>query len=170
MKRATYDDNRHGAGGSRTTTTPQNSLNSNSGNGYDGYHQVTGSSPNWLEDGSPHRLRMELIRPLILAADGDIDAFYDYQVKIWIDCATCSAAELAQFKDVRADFSASLPQIEKTINRGNSLKIDPADHLDLIRVLFGFTQGTGGATQNITLRNLELYFLKEYPVSYPAAW
>ena len=117
-----------------------------------------------------HRFRMELIRPLILAADGDIDPFYDYQVKIWIDCATCSAAELAQLEDVKADFSASLPQIEKTINRGNSLKIDPTDHFALLRVLLGFTQGTGMATQNITLRNLELYFIKEYPASYPAGW
>lgn len=167
---ASYDDNRHGTGGSTTTTTPRNSLNSNTGNGFDGYHQVTGSSPNWLEDGSMHRFRMELIRPLILAADGDIDPFYDYQVKIWIDCATCSAAELAQLEDVTADFSASLPQIEKTINRGNSLKIDPTDHFALLRILLGFTQGTGMATQNITLRNLELYFIKEYPASYPAGW
>ncbi len=82
-----------------------------------GITRSPGSSPNWLEDGSLHRLRMELIRPLILADDGKPDTVYDYQVKIWIDCATCSPAELAQFKDVRADFSASLPQIEKTINR-----------------------------------------------------
>ncbi len=168
---ASYDDNRHGAGSTGTPPlTPQNSLNSNSGNGYDGYHQVTGSSPNWLEDGSLHRFRMELIRPLVEADDGIPDGLYDYQVKIWIDCATCSAAELAQFEDVKADFSASLPTIEKTINRGNSLKIDPADHMDLLRVLFGFTQGTSSATQNITLRDLELYFLKEYPASYPAGW
>ena len=165
---ASYDDNRHGAGNTGTTT-PQNSLNSNDANGYDGYHQVIGSSPNWLEDGSLHSLRMELIRPLVLADDGKPDTVYDYQVKIWIDCATCSAAELAQFKDVRADFSASLPQIEKTINEGSSLEIDPADHVDLIRVLFGFTQGTAGATQNITLRNLELYFLQQYPADL-ATW
>ena len=167
---ASYDDNRHGAGSTGTPSTPQNALNSNSGNGYDGYHQVTGSNPNWLENGAMHRFRMELIRPLVLAADGDPDTFYDYQVKIWIDCPTCSAAELAQFEDVRADFSASLPTIEKTINRGNALKLGLADHLDLLRVLFGFTQGTGSATQNITLRDLELYFLKEYPASYPAGW
>ncbi|MFC1877052.1 LamG-like jellyroll fold domain-containing protein, partial [Thermodesulfobacteriota bacterium] len=165
---ASYDDNRHGSGNTGTTT-PQNSLNSNAGNGYDGYHQVTGFNPNWLEDGALHRLRMELIRPLILADDGKVDMVYDYQVKIWIDCATCSEAELAQFKDVRADFSGSLPQIEKTINRGSSLEIDPADHDDLKRVLFGFTQGTGGATQNITLRNFELYFLREFTVD-PATW
>ena len=113
---------------------------------------------------------MELIRPLVLADDGILDAFYDYQVKVWIDCATCSAAELAQFEDVRTDFSGSLPDIEKTINEGSSLKIDPADHVDLIRVLFGFTQGTGGATQNITLSNLQLYFLQQYPVSDLATW
>jgi len=169
---ATYDDNRHGAGDTGTTT-PQNSLNSNPGDGLDGYHQVTKAlplDPNWLEDGAPHKLRMELIRPLLLAEDGKPDAVYDYQVKIWIDCATCSAAELAQFEEVTTDFSGSLPQIEKTIKKGSSLEIDPADHVDLIRVLFGFTQGTGGVTQNITLQNFELYFLKEYPATYPAGW
>jgi hypothetical protein len=168
---ASYDDNRHGAGNTGTTT-PQNSLNSNPGNGFDGYHQVTKVpiDPNWLENGALHRLRMELIRPLVLAEDGKVDTVYDYQVKVWIDCATCSAAELAQFEDVRAAFSGSLPDIEKTVNEGSSLEIDPADHDDLIRVLFGFTQGTSSVTQNITLRNLELYFLREYPVSDLATW
>ena len=79
----TYDDNRHGTGG---ITTPMNSLNSDNTNGNDGYHQVTGSSPNWLEDGLPHLFRIELIRPLLPSIDGVFGGTnYEYQMKIWVD-------------------------------------------------------------------------------------
>jgi hypothetical protein len=168
---ASYDDNRHGAGAG-TTNTPRNSLNSDPGSGNDGYHQVTKAliNPNWLEDGALHRLRMELIRPLTLAEDGQVDTDYDYQIKIWIDCDGCTASEQAQFQDVRATFTAFSPQIELTVQNGNPLELSQAVHDNLTRVLFGFTQGTGGATQNITLRNLELFFLQQYPVFDLATW
>jgi hypothetical protein len=168
---ASYDDNRHGAGAG-TTNIPRNSLNNDPGSGDDGYHQVTKVpfNPNWLEDGALHRLRMELIRPLILAEDGQIDTDYDYQIKIWIDCDGCTASEQAQFQDVEATFTAFSPQIELTLQNGNPLELSQAVHDNLNRVLFGFTQGTGGATQNITLRNLEVYFLQQYPVSDLATW
>lgn len=155
---ATYDDNRHGSGG---TTTPLNSLNTNSGNGDDGYHQVTGSSPNWLEDGSPHLFRIELIRPL--EDDPLGSGNYKYQMKIWIDCDPCSGDDIDNFKNVRWDFSATAPLITKTILNSNPLVLNTTDHEELKRILFGFTEGTGGATQNITLRDFELYFLKNHP-------
>ena len=166
---AAYDDNRHGAG---TAPFPQNSLNTSAIDGLDGYHQVTKVplDPNWLEDGLAHQLRFELIRPLALAQDGKVDGVYDYQIKVWIDCAGCSAGEEAQFKEVRSTFTVLAPQIELTVQNGNSLELEQAIHDNLERVLFGFTQGTSGATQNITLRNFELYFLKRYPVSDLATW
>ena len=164
---ASYDDNRHGAGG---TTTPRNSLNSNAANGYDGYHQVTGSSPNWLEDGLAHLFRIEMLRPLLDDPVGS--GIYKYQIKVWIQKPSdLTPAELVQFREVRADFSAWSPMIQKTIkNTNNPLLLNSTDHEDLNRILFGFTQGTGGATQNIILRNLELYFLRQYPVSDLATW
>jgi len=165
---ATYDDNRHGSGG---TDTPLNSLNTNSGNGNDGYHQVTKAplDPNWLEDGLLHQLRFELVRPLALAEDGKVDTVYDYQIKVWIDCVGCTAGELAGIENVRSTFSRS-PQIELTVQNGNSLELEQAVHDNLKRILFGFTQGTGSMTQNITLSNFELYFLRRYPVSNLATW
>ena len=48
--------------------------------------------------------------------------------------------------------------------------MEQAIHDNLKRILFGFTQGTSGATQNITLRDFELYFLRRYPVSDLATW
>jgi type II secretory pathway pseudopilin PulG len=166
---AAYDDNRHGAG---TVPLPQNSLNTSAIDGLDGYHQVTKVplDPNWLEDGLAHQLRFELVRPLALAEDGKIDTVYDYQIKVWIDCDGCSAGEDAQFQEVRSTFTALAPQIELTVQNGSSLELEQAIHDNLKRILFGFTQGTSGATQNITLRNFELYFLRRYPVSDLATW
>jgi len=166
---ASYDANRNGYGG---RTTPQNSLNSNPGNGNDGYHQMTrvAPDPNWLEDSAWHSLRMELIRPLALAEDGKVDTVFDYQIKVWIDCDGCSAAEEAQFQDVRAPFTAFLPHIEMTVQNNNSLELPQIVHDNLMRFRFGFTQGTGSVSQDITLQNLDLFFLREYPVSNLAIW
>jgi len=160
------DDNRHGAG---TRTAIQNAINSNAGNGNDGYHQVSTFNPSWLEDGASHQLRFELIRPLNEADDGDPDGVYDYQMKIWIDCDPCTAQELLDIENVRSTFSRT-PQIELTVQNGNALKLEQAIHDNLKRILFGFTQGTGSVAQNITLRNFELYFLRRYPVSDLATW
>lgn len=169
---ASYDDNRHGAGPAGTTLPPQNSLNSNPGNGNDGYHQVTKVllDPNWLEDGSSHSLRMEVLRPLDLAEDGKVDTVYDYQIKVWIDCDGCSAAEEAQFEEVRAPFTAFSPEIEMTVQNSNSLELSQVIHDNLIRFRFGFTEGTGTATQDITLRDFEVFFLQEYPLSDLSLW
>jgi type II secretory pathway pseudopilin PulG len=164
---ASYDDNRHGAGG---TVTPMNSLNIPLEGGNDGYFTKVPVDPTWLEDGALHRLRMELIRPLALAEDGKVDTVYDYQIKVWIDCDGCTAGEEAQFQEVRNTFTALAPQIELTVQGSNSLELEQAVHDNLKRILFGFTQGTGGSTQNITLRNFELYFLRRYPVSDLATW
>ncbi len=165
---ATCDDNRHGAG---TAPLPQNSLNTSAIDGLDGYHQVTkvALDPNWLEDGLSHQLRFEIIRPLSPTEDGKDDTLYDYQLKIWIDCEGCTAGELDAIENVRATFSRSA-QIELTVQNSNSLELEQAIHDNLKRILFGFTQGTGGAIQNITLRNFELYFLRHYPVSDLATW
>jgi hypothetical protein len=158
---ATYDDNRHGSGG---ITTPLNSLNSDAVSGYDGYHQVTKvvGDPNWLEDGLPHLFRMELIRPLIDDPVGS--GVYKYQFKVWVlESDDLTPSELNHFKDIRTDFSDWSPLIIKTTFNGNPLLLDATAHDELEKILFGFTEGTGGATQNVTLRNFELYFLKQYP-------
>jgi len=161
---ASYDDNRHGAGGA---VSPMNSLNIPLSGGDDGYFTKASLDPTWLEDGNLHRLRMELIRPVLSPADdGDDDAFYDYQVKIWIDCngVGCTTdEEKNQFRDVRRTYSVHDAQIEMTVDNTNSLKLDQAIHDEAKRILFGFTQGTGSNTQNITLSDFELYFLKRYP-------
>lgn len=166
---STYDDNRHGSGGS---TTPINSLNIYDSSGDDGYFQVTKGSDthNWLEDGQPHQVRMELIRPLQPSVDGVVGGTnYEYQIKIWVDCPDCSEEELTRFQNVNASFTDWAPLIQKTIANGNQLVLDSTTQDQFKKTLFGFTQGTGEAMQNITLRDFELYFLKRYPADL-ASW
>ena len=57
-----------------------------------------------------------------------------------------------------------------TVQNDNSLELSQTMHDDLKRILFGFTQGTGDASQNITLSDFQLYFLRRYPVSDLAIW
>jgi hypothetical protein len=88
-----------------------------------------------------------------------------------------SAAKMDVFRDVRRNIyddplgDSSLhigsPNMAKTNNLSNSLRLDPVYHADLDRILFGFTQGTGGSTQHITVKNFELFFLRRYPSHFP---
>ncbi|RLD67134.1 MAG: hypothetical protein DRI98_12875, partial [Bacteroidetes bacterium] len=161
---ATRDDNRHGAGGG--TTQPMNSLNTDRFSlnaGDDGYYQVAKvGTYNWMEDGNCYGVRLEVIRPLIASGDGN----YDYQIKAWVESVDADCTGLnANYKDVRATYTGTDPQIELTIKNGNiPLELDPTVHADLKNILFGFTQATGGATQDITLKNLDMRFIKTYPV------
>ena len=161
----TYDDNRHGSGGD--TLHPLNSQNGYPTVDTDGYYpnpKVSGEA-NWLEDGETHSFRMELIRPLLDDPIGS--GIYKYQFKIWIDCgedcALLTEQEQSEFKNVRHTFTVWEPQIEKTVANGNPLLLEQSVHDDLKNILFGFTEGTGGAVQNIILQNFELFFLKTYP-------
>jgi hypothetical protein len=165
LARATYDDNRHGAGGG--TTQPINSLNTDPGEGDDGYYQVAKTGAyNWMEDGQCYGVRLELVRPKL--PDGGV---YKYQIKTWVNSvdANCSGLS-ANYKDVRATYTATDPQIELTIDNGNPLELAESVHLDLKDILFGFTQATGGATQDITLKALDMRFIKTYPPGFPNSW
>jgi len=173
-----------------TTTTlapigpPVNSENTDTASGNDGYYQVNynwdGRGYNWLEDGQVYHFRIEYLRPEIPNAGNK----YEYQVKVWIftggETSSWSAAKLAAFKDVRktiyddplgdSTLHIGNPRIVKTIKAGNSLQLDPGYHVDLERILFGFTQGTGGRTQYITVKDFELFFLKRYPAHFPGEY
>ena len=165
-----------------------NSDNTDTTSGNDGYYQVNynwnGQGFNWLEDGQLYHFRIEYLRPEIPNAGNE----YEYQIKVWIysesETSSWSAAKMDFFKDVQgtvyddpvgdATLHVGSPKIVKTIKAANSLKLDPGDHGDLERILFGFTQGTGGKTQHITVKDFNLFFLKRYPDhfvnEYPDNW
>lgn len=143
--KGSYDDNRHGAGGSGND--PVNSLVGGAGY-YQGAKSTCHSSANtcnWMEDGKLHRFRMEIVRPLTPNA---ITSKYDYNIKAWIDCT--GSCNLANFKNVVDAYTNTAPQINRTVS------FSAADHDNLGKMYWGFTQATGGATQQVTLSGLDL--------------
>ena len=126
---ASYDDNVHGVGANPTA-------------GSTGYvaKSKAASGPNWLEDGEPHALRLELHR----AGEGTSNG--TYRVKVWAD------PKAAGRDNVTADYVVESPLIDHTttlLGRYNT-------GLDVIR--FGWTEGTGGAVQTVAVYDFSLDF------------
>ena len=135
---ASYDDNVHGAGIWGSNTVPSNSaVGDSTADGSRGYYESAGA---WLNTTANHTFRIEVTRDKTINGNGN----YNYNVKAWIDCTTCS--------DVSVQYNAATPQINRTI------ELSPALHAQFSTLLFGFTQSTGTATQNITISNFVIYF------------
>jgi hypothetical protein len=147
--RISYDDNVHRAGTAASNTVPQNSYR---GDGTGGYYE--GPTVTWLEDGNTHLFRIEIIRESI-----STDTTGNYIVKAWVDCAGCTAAQLAAFKDTSLPFppTPTLPQPFPQINR-TPVVLSTALHTAFNTMLFGFTQATGAGAQNIEIKNFNIYF------------
>lgn len=156
-----FDDNYHGAGG--TTGNPINSAWGNrstcildptnlnpSTTSACGYYNVpkVANVANWLEDAAMHRFRLEIRRASAINANGN----YNYDIAVWIDCPSCTSAQLNTFKDLNYAYTALNPKIYRRV------EISPADHALFNTMYFGFTQSTGGSTQTIQISNLVIYF------------
>jgi len=153
--RASFDDNVHGVGDG-TTANPYNSAYSGNGSGLGGYYERSlsenGGTYNWMEDGKTHRVRIEVIR---------ISSSQSYQVKVWVDCESCSdstcacpAGEYTYFQDVYNPYTHStyLPKIDRT------QQLSSTYNAMLDNILFGFTEGTGASTQQFSINNFAIYF------------
>lgn len=158
--RDTYDDNIHGQGGDGGGFN-RLPVNSASGDGSGGYCQRTGGkvgSYNWMEDGQIHRVRIEVTR----TPSGGQRGFY--RVKAWVDCeqpccsgttcTSCPEVEISNFHNIFNSYNNTsfLPKINREIELNN------ARNTAFNEMIFGFTQATGGATQNIEISNFKLYF------------
>lgn len=150
--RASFDDNVHGAGDG-TTSNPYNSSYSGNGSGLGGYYERTRSGYNWMEDGEPHRVRIEAIRT---------SSTQTYRIKAWVDCEACTstpctpcpASEFTYFQDVYNPYvnATYLPKIDRTQQLSSTYN----GMLDTI--IFGFTEGTGASTQQFSISNFAIYF------------
>ena len=123
-----YDDNVHGVG---DNPAPRSA-------GYVAKAKAA-SGANWLEDGQPHAMRLEVHRAD--ASDGGV-----YRVKVWIDPTGAGAA------DVTADYRDQTPLLEQATTLARSA------HAGLDVVRFGWTEGTGGAAQTVAVYDFSLDF------------
>lgn len=146
-----YDDNRHSRierSGHRTNYSyvgtgengdqPRNSVSGESAYRA-GYYAPTKGENKWLRNGA-HAFRMEVSRAKTPDADGN----YAYNLKSWVDCSNCD--------DVLTDYAAATPTLNSTI------ALNAANHAKFERFLFGWTMGTGDATQQAPVSNFKLSF------------
>ncbi len=145
--KSSYDDNRHGAGG--TGDDPDNASNPSSGY-YQGHKN---GSYNWLEDGELHNMRIEIDRSDKPAGGGS----GLYKTKVWIDCKNCTDDELKNYKDITQNFTDKPPRIDTS---SAPVELSATDHRNMDRILFGFTEATGGKTQIVHLTNFKIFFPK----------
>ncbi len=134
-----YDDNRHNAGTTGSTTDPRNPTY-----GEPGFYNQTNAT-SWLEDGGTFRLRYELTRHTVAASNG----YYCYELRAWLQPA--SEAMPDGLDDVTKDYEAA-PTLQEVFY----LSQDRHDALN--NIYFGWTEGTGAATQLATLRKFALDF------------
>ncbi|MEA1936468.1 MAG: PQQ-binding-like beta-propeller repeat protein, partial [Thermodesulfobacteriota bacterium] len=117
---------------------------------------VVNSTTNWLNGSitkGPWAVRMEVIRSTEANADGK----YEYTLKTWIrqcDDSNCANILGTYFADTRIGYAAKDPHLEQTI------ELSEDDHNKFDRFLFGLTEATGGATQVVTITDLQFSFIR----------
>lgn len=154
--KSSFDDNVHNGGG--LSDVPLDPLNAG-GPGDAGYYQFpgpgsgytcksSGNTCNWMEDGYKYSARVEIVRH----PSGTPNV---YQIKAWIlrlDLSGFTAMQTSHFKNVTVPFSDSAPQINKTVT------LSAQDDNDFRKIFFGFTEATGGATQQVIITNTNAFF------------
>jgi hypothetical protein len=140
------DDNKHGAGGGSdgSPKNPQYDSRYKSGAGCGYYERSKGRSTyNWLEDGQDHTIRIEIIRSA---------ALNKYEIKAWI--ADDSPGSTNTFMDVTKDYTGS----SYALLLDYTVTLTSADDTALDQIYFGFTEGTGGSTQNADIHDFQFEF------------
>lgn len=129
-----YDDNVHGAGSLPVNPSGPSFTNV-------GYYEQTkqDGQPNWLEDGKEHALRLEIHR-------ADAPTGGTYLIEVWIDGSGDA------FADVSKDYADETPQI------AYATTLATVDHDKLDTVSFGWTEGTGKASQDVAIHDFSLEF------------
>lgn len=138
-----YDDNRHTADTAGSATDPRNPTN-----GDPGFY--TQSSESWLQLGGTFRLRYELTRHTVAASNG----YYCYELRAWLQ--PTSETMTTGMDDLTKDF-APPPTVQEVFY------LSSARNSQLDNVFFGWTEGTGAATQLATLRKFALAFRGALP-------
>lgn len=160
---ATYDDNVHGPITDSTinTSDPINAYDQdNTGSGRYGYY-YNPSAADWLRSGKKYYIRYELTR----FPTANADSLYCYMLKAWIR----DTAMPSNYGDTYNDYTVSLPDIQKVVYMSSQY------NTRMNNVYFGFTEGTGSATQNVIVSDLNLTFKTTAPTltiasGYVAGW
>lgn len=161
-----YDDNRHalgssggaGNGGSGEPISYQDL--DGVGSGRHGYYYKPGVG-NWLRGGVKYYIRHELTRFSTTSAAST----YCYMLKTWIRDTPMPR----EYGNTKQDYAVTLPDMTRVFYLNSTM------NTGLNKVLFGWTEATGAAKQNIIVSNFYLSFkttapTMSIPAGYVAAW
>ncbi|WP_297454178.1 prepilin-type N-terminal cleavage/methylation domain-containing protein [Persephonella sp.] len=98
-------------------------------------------NPTWLEDNQKHSYRLELHTKCNNSCNRCGNNGNYILIKAWIDCENCD--------DLRQDFTDKPPLVSRCINN---------QQVNLNKVRFGFTEGTGGAVQTVKISYFGIRF------------
>jgi hypothetical protein len=168
----TYDDNKHGSAPNPASFATNPALNSAPPKGY--WHSTFAWSTNHA-----FAYRGEIERALTPVASGANAGNYAYRIVSWIrDCnnnnclqyvnATSPDTNMAFFSDTSRFLCANHLDADYNTNctvdnfpiLDNTIYLTPAQHANFTRMIFGFTEATGGATQTATYSYFTLQFMK----------
>jgi len=129
---------------------------------------VVDDADDWLNGSSskgPWAVRMEVLR----STTANVNGRYDYTLKMWVrqcDDINCTVILGTYFEDTRIAYGAKAPHLAQTI------ELSGDDHNKFERFLFGLTEATGTSTQNATVTNLQLSFIRpgDLTVSDDPSW
>lgn len=161
--RNTYDDNRHN-NGADTSTEPRNSRSPSDGadTSYFDASSLWSSNTDWLLSNTPtniYAFRVEVTR----ASTQNSNTNYFYSINSWIkQCTTSDCSDVItnfpgydNTKISYAPLPADLPVLRRTI------ELNQTYHNYFNTFFFGWTAATGGATQNVTINNFRMNFIKD---------
>jgi hypothetical protein len=142
----TYDDNKHGVGDSKSPINPQNS--DGAGNGFKIYNFGASGSLSF---------RIEIDRVDVPDANPANPNSGMYKIRVWLTPLNANRKDLngAYFNDTSIKYNNTgddAPTFQKTIS------LDSGWHNKFDRILFGWTQGTGGSTQVVNITNFKIDF------------
>ena len=157
----TYDDNRHNNGTDKDgPNNPMNSKRPTDGDDTSYYNasSLWPSNTSWLLSNAPtniYAFRVEVTR----ASSQNGNTNYFYSINSWIkqcNLADCSDVITSSpgYDNTKIPY-ASQPTLMRTIELNQTL------HDYFASFFFGWTAATGSATQNITLSNFKMNFVKE---------
>jgi hypothetical protein len=148
-----YDDNQHEAG-SGIANEPQNSVSTDTKSYFTG---DSGWGSSWFERTVYYAFRIEVRR-----SDPGTGS-YNYEVKSWIkECpdSACTTYSEGIFGNTKLAYTTDNSTIKRTITDGNQIVLDGTYDTKFNKFLFGWTAATGGATQNIILKDFKMNFVK----------
>ena len=158
--RKTYDDNQHetGSGG---VNEPTNSLSD--GTDTDSYFSGNAWGSSWFERTVAYGTVVYAFRIEVRRSDPSTGN-YNYEIKSWIkECPNfaCTSYVDGDFGNTKVVYTADTPTIMRTVAGGNQIVLNNTYHNKFNKFLFGWTAATGGATQNVVLKDFKMYFARE---------